>query len=129
MNHQHPKAAALAAASLLALTMSTSAFGSCSQSTKIKNNSGITLRIAELKSSASTPSVFKSQWKGSRVIAPGATATIGWTSDYACVDTTTGLPNHWDVKLIRNNGNKHYCGGLAQSQDVNVNTPDLCFAQ
>ena len=63
------------------------------------------------------------------MIAPGATGTIGWTSDYACTDPSTGQPNHWDIKLIRNNGNVHHCGNLAQGQDVRVNTPDLCFAQ
>jgi|SRR4051812_24300018 len=100
--------------------------GKCSQITHIQNDSGIVLRFSELKSSSSTPPVFKSQWTGSRVIASGATDTINWTSDSPCTDPY-GVPNHWDVKLFRNNGNEHFCGKLGQSQSVRVNTPELCF--
>lgn len=60
------------------------------------------------------------------MIAPGATGSISWTSDLDCTDGS-GVNNHWDVKLIRNNGNVHYCGNLSPGQDVTVNTPDLCF--
>lgn len=132
MNHR-PQGSALQAVWLAALALAwaatTPAFASCSQSTKIKNDSNITLTFVELKSAVSPPTLFKSQWKGSRVIAPGGSATIGWTSDYACVDASTGQPNHWDVKLIRKDKTQHYCGGMAQSQDVSVKRPDLCFPQ
>ena len=100
-------------------------FAACSHNTDITNNSSITLRIVELKSSYAAP-FFKSQWTGLRTIAPGATETIGWTSDLDCVDPS-GVPNHWDVKLIRANGLTHYCGYLVQSQPVSIDTPDLCF--
>jgi hypothetical protein len=119
------KLIASATALLMGLYTLSSAFAACSQETKIKNNSGITLRFSELKSSSSAP-FFKSQWTGSRVIASGATGTISWTSDLNCTDAL-GVQNHWDIKLIRDNGNVHYCSYLLPGQDVKVNTPDLCF--
>lgn len=114
-----------ATALLAALGAPPPASAKCSQLTSVKNDSNTTLRFSELKSSYSPP-VFKSQWTGSRVIAPGATATISWTSDLNCTDAS-GVANHWEVKLFRNNGQVHYCGNLSQSQGVKVNTPDLCF--
>ena len=113
---------------LAALVVPGAAFAKCSHSTSITNNSGIVLRFVELKSAVSPPTLFKKQWTGERVIQPGATGTINWTSDWNCVDSGTGAANHWDVKFIRKNGETHYCGNLSQSQDVTVNTPDLCFA-
>jgi hypothetical protein len=98
---------------------------SCSHSTDITNDSNTTLRIVELKSSYSPP-FFDSQWTGTRVIAPHTTETINWTSDLDCTDDS-GVQNHWDVKLYRANGQVHYCGNLARSEAVSINTPDLCF--
>jgi hypothetical protein len=115
----------LVAASLCALSLTGLASAACSHSTDITNNSGITLRFVELKSSYAAP-VFKSQWTGLRTIAPGATETINWTSDLDCTDAS-GVPNHFDVKLSRSIGNVHYCGNLVQSEAVSVDTPDLCF--
>jgi hypothetical protein len=113
------------AALLVTLLTLPPAVAACSHRTTIKNNSGITLRFAELKSSYAQP-FFKTQWTGSRVIASGASGTIAWTSDLDCTDAS-GVGNHWDVKLIRNNGKVHYCGNLGAGQDVKVDTPDLCF--
>ena len=116
----------LSAAACLALgCVSDATLAACSHETQIKNNSATTLRFAELKSSSSPP-VFKSQWTGSRVIAPGATGTISWTSDLSCTDGS-GVDNDWDVKFYRNNGQVHYCSRLRPGQDVKVDTPDLCF--
>lgn len=122
-----PCHATAVAALVAALAAPMPADAACSHNTRITNGSSITLRFAELKSSYAQP-VFKSQWSGERVIAPGATATIKWTSDLDCTDGL-GVDNHWDVKLFRNNGNVHYCGRLRQGQDVRVDTPDLCFPQ
>ena len=101
------------------------ALGACSHETTVHNNANITLRIVELKSSYAAP-VFKTQWTGLKTIPAGGLRKIKWTSDLDCTDGT-GVPNYWDVKLIRQNGHKHYCDNLAQSQDVTLNTPDLCF--
>ena len=103
-----------------------SATATCSHSTRITNNSSITLRIAELKSSYAQP-FFKSQWTGEKVIAPGSSKKIKWTSDLDCA--SGGIDNEWDVKLFRNNGKVHYCSELGPGQDVNINKPDLCFPQ
>jgi hypothetical protein len=97
----------------------------CSHRTEIRNDSSITMHLVELKSSYSPP-FFKSQWTGDRVIAPGATGTISWTSDLNCTDAS-GVQNVFDVKLFRKNGNTHYCGRLVQSQSVRIDAPDLCF--
>ena len=102
-------------------------FGACSHSTEITNISGGTLRFVELKSSYAQP-VFKSQWTGLVVIPAGQTRTINWTSDLDCTDAS-GVPNRWDVKLIRSIGTTHYCGYMDQSRPVEVDTPDLCFPQ
>jgi hypothetical protein len=118
------KSLAFAIVLLAGLTALSPAFAKCSHETKITNGSGIMLTLSELKSSSE--GIFKSQWKGSRVIKSGATGTINWTSDANCKDNLEN-PNHWDIKLIRKNGEVHFCGGLAQSQPVRVNTPDLCF--
>ena len=67
----------------------------CSHSTDITNDSNVTLRIVELKSSYSPP-FFESQWTGLRVIAPNTTGTINWTSDLDRTDDS-GVKNHWDV--------------------------------
>jgi opacity protein-like surface antigen len=115
----------LLTAVLAALAAPGAVFAACSHSTDITNNSGTTLRIVELKSSYSPP-FFESQWTGTRVIAPGATGTINWTSDLDCTDAS-GVPNHWDVKFFRANGHVHYCGHLSQSEPVSLDTPDLCF--
>ncbi len=101
------------------------ASAACSHNTQIKNESSTTLRLVELKSSYSPP-FFKSQWTGNRVIKPGDTETISWTSDLNCTDAL-GVQNVFDVKLIRKNGETHYCGRLVQSQSVRLDTPDLCF--
>ena len=114
------------AAALSALTLPELAAAACSHTTEIRNDSSITLRLVELKSSYSAP-FFKSQWTGSRVIAPGATGTIAWTSDLNCTDAS-GVPNVFDVKLVRQNGSTHYCSRLVQSQGVKIDTPELCFA-
>ncbi len=107
------------------LAMPGLAFAACSHNTDITNDSNVTLRFVELKSSSSPP-VFKSQWTGVQRIAPGATETISWTSDLDCTDGS-GVPNHWDVKLIRSIGLTHYCSDLSQSEAVSVDAPDLCF--
>jgi hypothetical protein len=115
----------LLAAALGALTLPQLAGAACSHSTEIRNNSSITMHLVELKSSYSPP-FFKSQWTGDRVIAPGATGTISWTSDLNCTDAS-GVQNFFDVKLVRKNGNTHYCGRLVPSQGVKIDAPDLCF--
>jgi hypothetical protein len=119
------KSLASAAALLVSLAALSPAFATCSHLTQITNNSGITLRFSEVKSSSSPP-FFKSQWTGSRVIPAGATGSIPWTSDLNCTDAS-GVENHWNVKFIRATGSEHYCGYLAPSQAVTVNTPNLCF--
>ena len=111
-----------AALSMLAVPQLASA--ACSHTTRIKNDSSITLRIAELNSSYSPP-FFKSQWTGNRVIKPGDTGIIEWTSDLNCEDGS-GVKNVFDVKLVRQNGETHYCSRLVQSQSVKIDTPDLC---
>jgi hypothetical protein len=112
---------------LLGSLASGAAQAKCSHETTITNSSGIVLRIVELKSAVSPPTIYKKQWSGERAIQPGGTTTINWTSDWNCIDGGTGQPNHWDVKFFRKDGTVHHCGGLAQSQDVRINTPDLCF--
>ena len=114
------------AAAMSALTLPELVFAACSHNTEIHNNSSVTMRIVELKSSSSPP-VFKSQWTGTRVIAPRATGTISWTSDLDCKDGS-GVLNVFDVKLIRQIGQTHYCSDLVQSQGVTIDAPDLCFA-
>lgn len=116
-----------AASALLGATLAaaSTARAACSHETTIHNDSGIVLRFAELSSSYSPP-FFDTQWTGSRVIQPGASATIRWTSDLNCTDAS-GVNNHWDVRFVRNNGHVHYCSRLRPGQDVRVNTPDLCF--
>jgi hypothetical protein len=113
------------AAALSALTLPELASAACSHNTEIRNDSSTTLRLVELKSSYSPP-FFKSQWTGNRVIAAGATGTISWTSDLNCTDAS-GVPNVFDVKLVRQNGGSHYCSRLVQSQGVRIDTPELCF--
>jgi hypothetical protein len=120
------KSLALAVTLLIFSTVLNSAFAKCSHATNITNDSGITLTFSELKSASSIPPAFKSQWKGSRVIASGKTGIIKWTSDAHCKDNT-GVDNHWDVKFIRKDGHVHSCSGLGASQPVKINTPDLCF--
>ena len=71
----------------------------CSHSTRISNDSNVTLRIVELKSSSSPP-FFKTQWTGRRTIRAGETGTIEWTSDLDCSDDS-GIDNVFDVKLVR----------------------------
>jgi hypothetical protein len=100
-------------------------FGACSHSTDITNTGSGTLRFVELKSSYA---VFKTQWTGLLVIPAGQTRTINWTSDLDCEDAS-GVPNRWDVKLIRSIGTTHYCGNMDQSRPVEVSAPDLCFPQ
>jgi hypothetical protein len=117
----------LATAVLAALMMPNAAFAKCSHSTKITNDSGYEMRFVELKSAVTPPTLFKKQWTGERVIKPGSTGTINWTSDWNCTDGGTGAANHWDVKLKRKDGNVHYCGNLSQSQGVTVKGRDLCF--
>lgn len=112
------------ATAVSALALPQLSVAACSHNTKITNTSKVTMHVIELKS-AVVPPLFKSQWTGDRTIAPGASSTIGWTSDFSCTDN--GAPNVFDVKLIRKDGNTHYCGGLVQSQGVKVDTPDLCF--
>ena len=106
------------------LAAADAAVAACTHSTTIHNDSSIVLRFAELRSSYSPP-FFDSQWTGSRVIQPGASATISWTSDLNCTDAS-GVNNHWDVQFIRNIGRVHYCARLRPGQDVRVDTPDLC---
>jgi hypothetical protein len=113
------------AAALSTLALPQLAGAACSQTTEIRNNSSIELHLVELKSSYSPP-FFKSQWTGDRVIASGATGKISWTSDLNCTDAS-GVQNVFDVKLVRKNGNTHYCGRLVPSQGVKIDTPDLCF--
>lgn len=109
----------------VAATMApTPSLASCNQSTTIRNTSNITLRFAELKS-AYAPPFFDLQWTGSKEIPPGESRTINWVSDLNCTDGS-GVPNTWDVKLIRNNGNKHYCNDIGPSENVRVDTPDTC---
>ena len=115
----------LVAAALAACVVPGIASAACSHSTEITNNSNVTMRIVELKSSYSAP-FFKSQWTGLRVIQSGATGTINWTSDLDCTDAAN-VPNHWDVKLYRSNGQVHYCGNLSESEPVSIEAPDLCF--
>ena len=115
----------LVAAALAACVAPGIASAACSHSTEITNNSNVTMRIVELKSSYSPP-FFESQWTGLRVIAPGARGTINWTSDLDCTDDSN-VPNHWDVKLYRANGQVHYCGNLSESEPVSIDAPDLCF--
>lgn len=126
MNSIHIKrwCVATAAALLPGLAL---ADGHCSHATKIRNDSNVTLRIVELKSAVAPPTFFKSQWKGDRAIAPGASSTINWTSDFACENN--GAPNAFDVKLIRKIGETHYCGGLRPDlgESVALDAPDLCF--
>lgn len=100
-------------------------FAACSHSTEITNDSSVTMRVVEIKSSSSPP-FFKSQWIGNRVISPGATGTISWTSDLDCEDDS-GVANVFDVKFIRKIGQTHYCSGMEQSQAVRLNAPDICF--
>jgi hypothetical protein len=114
------------AAAMTVLVLPELVFAACSHNTQIRNDSSVTLRIAEIKSSYSPP-FFKSQWTGNRAIAPGATETISWTSDLNCADAS-GVPNTFDVKFIRKIGATHYCSGLGQSQGVKLDAPDLCFA-
>ena len=113
------------AAALSALTLPGLASAACSHTTAIRNDASATLRIVELKSSYSPP-FFKSQWTGNRAIAPGATETISWTSDLNCADAS-GVENVFDIKLVRQNGSAHYCSGLAPSQGVRIDTPELCW--
>jgi hypothetical protein len=115
------------AVAMSALLVPKLVFGACSHQTAIHNDSNVTLRFVELKSSYAAP-FFKSQWKGTRVIAPGATGTIAWTSDLNCTDAS-GAPNTFDIKLVRQIGTTHYCGHLGPSQSVTVQAPDLCFPQ
>lgn len=115
----------LVAAVLAACAAPGAVFAACSHSTDITNDSNVTMRIVELKSSYSPP-FFDSQWTGTRVIAPGATGTINWTSDLDCTDDS-GVANHWDVKLYRANGQVHYCGNLSWSEPVSIEAPDLCY--
>jgi len=120
-----PRTLASLALAAAALAAAPAARADCSHATTIENNSGITLRIAELKS-ASSPPFFKRQWTGEKIIPAGESRTISWTSDLSCTDAS-GVENHWDVRLIRNNGNEHYCSYMRPGQDVRINTPDLCF--
>ena len=108
-----------------ALVLPNLVFGACSHSTEITNDSSVTMRVVEIKSSSSPP-VFKSQWTGNRVIAQGATGTISWTSDLDCEDGS-GVANILDVKFIRKIGQTHYCSGMEQSQSVRLDAPDICF--
>src|SRR5262245_6381411 len=102
-------------------------FAACSHSTDITNNSNTVLKIVELRSASAAP-FFKTQWTGLRTIQPGDTETIQWTSDLNCTDAL-GTPNHWDVKLYRQNGNVHYCSYMSESQPVELDVPDLCYPQ
>lgn len=113
------------AAAMTTLVLPELVFAACSHNTEILNDSSVTLRLVELKS-ASSPPVFKSQWTGNLVIAPGATKTISWTSDLNCEDGT-GVANVFDVKLVRKIGATHYCSRLTPSQGVKLDAPDQCF--
>lgn len=97
----------------------------CSHSTRITNDSNVTLRIVELKSSSSPP-FFKTQWTGRRTIRAGDTGTIEWTSDLDCTDDS-GNENVFDVKLVRSIGAVHSCDNLSPSEAIRLNAPDLCF--
>ncbi len=108
-----------------ALLLPNLVFAACSHSTEITNDSSVTMRVVEIKSSSSPP-FFKSQWIGNRVVAPGASGTISWTSDLDCEDGF-GVPNVLDVKFIRKIGQTHYCSGMEQSQAVRLDAPDICF--
>ena len=101
------------------------ASAACSHSTDIANDSNVTLRIVEVKSSSSPP-FFKSQWTGLRTIRAGDTGTINWTSDLDCTDDS-GVPNVFSVKFVRSIGQVHSCDNLQQSEAVRLNAPDLCF--
>jgi hypothetical protein len=117
---------ALSACALIgALSLPGLASAACSHSTQITNESNVTLRIVEVKSSSSPP-FFKSQWTGLRTIHAGDTGTINWTSDLDCNDPS-GVPNVFDVKLVRSIGKVHSCDNLQQSEAVRLNAPDLCF--
>jgi hypothetical protein len=117
---------ALSACALIGtLSLPGLASAACSHSTEITNDSNVTLRIVELKSSSSPP-FFKSQWTGLRAIRAGDTGTINWTSDLDCADDS-GVPNVFDVKLVRSIGQIHSCDNLQQSEAVRINAPDLCF--
>lgn len=97
----------------------------CSHSTQITNDSNVTIRIVELKSSSSPP-FFKTQWTGLRTIRSGDTGTINWTSDLDCTDDS-GVANIFDVKLVRSIGQVHACDNLQRSEAVRLEAPDLCF--
>jgi hypothetical protein len=101
------------------------ALADCSHSTRITNDSNVTFRIVELKSSSSPP-FFKTQWTGRRTIRAGETGTIDWTSDLDCSDDS-GVDNVFDVKLVRSIGAVHSCDNLLQSEAVTLNAPDTCF--
>ena len=119
-----------AMASALILPELAIADGHCSHATKIRNDSNVAFQIVELKSAIAPPILFKSQWSGNRAIAPGASTTINWTSDFAC-NNSNGDPNAFDIKLIRKIGETHYCGGLIPNlgESVALNAPDICFVQ
>jgi hypothetical protein len=114
----------LLAASLATLTAPGLGYAGCSHQTDITNNSNVILRFVELKASYAAP-FFASRWTGFLAIQPGDTRTISWTSDLDCTDDS-GVPNHWDIKLIRSIGSTHYCGHLVQSEAVTVEAPDSC---
>lgn len=115
----------IASAVVSSLSLSGLASAECSHSTQITNDSNVTFRIVELKSSSSPP-FFKTQWTGLRTIGPGDTGTINWTSDLDCTDDSD-VPNIFDVKLVRSIGKVHFCDNLEQSEAVSLNAPDLCF--
>jgi hypothetical protein len=115
---------ALLAASIASIAAPGLVYGGCSHDTDITNNSSVTLRFVELKASYVAP-FFSSRWTGFLAIQPGDTRTISWTSDLDCTDDS-GVPNHWDIKLIRSIGTTHYCGHLVQSESVSVEAPDSC---
>ena len=100
-------------------------FATCSHSTDITNDSNVTMRIVELKSS-SLGWGWQSQWVGFLAIAPNATETIEWTSSLNCQDGF-GVDNEWDVKLYRSIGKVHYCDNLSPSEPVSINAPESCF--
>lgn len=101
------------------------ASAACSHSTQITNDSNVTFRIVELKSSSSPP-FFKTQWTGLRTIRAGETGTINWTSDLDCKDDS-GVANIFDVKVVRSIGQVHFCDNLQQSEAITLDAPDLCF--
>ena len=115
----------LVSASICSVSLPGLASAACSHSTQITNDSSVTFRIVELKSSSSPP-FFKTQWTGLRTIQAGDTGTINWTSDLDCTDDS-GVPNVFDVKLVRSIGKVHSCDNLQQSEAVALNAPDLCF--